>query len=99
MTPMSQHFLLSSKAKTLSLAQVLRLTDEQAEAKFRLVRWPETQGEPVCPKCGCLGAYEARRPNGSPRWRCKGCGADFTITSGTLFHSHKLWLRAYLAAI
>ena len=28
---MSQHFLLSSAAKTLSLAQVFRMTDEQAE--------------------------------------------------------------------
>jgi transposase-like protein len=77
----------------------MRLSDEKAEEIFRNVRWPDTQGEPVCPKCGCLGAYECRRPSGAPRWRCKGCGADFTITIGTLFHSHKLPLRAYLAAI
>jgi transposase-like protein len=38
-------------------------------------------------------------PNGSPRFRCKACKADFTITSGTLFDSHKLPLRTYLAAI
>jgi transposase-like protein len=44
-------------------------------------------------------AYEARRPNGAPRFRCKGCKRDFTITSGTLFASHKLPLRGYLAAI
>jgi len=31
--------------------------------------------------------------------RCKGCKKDFTITSGTLFASHKLPLRGYLAAI
>src|SRR5579862_3269627 len=99
MTPMAQHFLLSRNAKTLTLAEVMRLSDEKAEQIFRNVRWPESQGEPVCPKCGCLGAYECRRPSGAPRWRCKGCRADFTITSGTLFHSHKLPLRAYLAAI
>src|SRR3978361_722486 len=33
------------------------------------------------------------------RFRCKGCKKDFTITSGTLFGSHKLPLRCYLAAI
>jgi transposase-like protein len=33
------------------------------------------------------------------RFRCKGCKKDFTITSGTLFASHKLPLRGYLAAI
>jgi transposase-like protein len=75
------------------------MSDAEAETMFRKVRWPGTQGEPVCPKCGCLGAYECRRPNGSLRWRCKGCVKDFTITAGTLFASHKMPLRAYLAAI
>lgn len=96
---MCQHFLLSRSAKTLSLAQVFRMSDAEAEAMFRKVRWPETDGAPVCPHCGGLEAYECRRPNGSLRFRCKACGKDFTITSGTLFASHKLPLRAYLAAV
>lgn len=75
------------------------MSDEEAETMFRRVRWSETSGEAVCPHCGCLGAYECRRPNGSLRWRCKGCAKDFTITSGTLFASHKMPLRVYLAAI
>jgi transposase-like protein len=95
----SQHFLLSSAAKTLSLASVLRMTDEEAESMFRMVRWPETNGAPVCVHCGGLKPYEARRPNGSLRYRCRACHKDFTITSGTLFASHKLPLRGYLAAI
>jgi transposase-like protein len=77
----------------------MRMSDGEAEMMFRKVRWASTEGEPVCPKCGCLGAYDARRPNGASRWRCKGCGADFSVTSGTLFASHKRPLRDYLAAI
>jgi transposase-like protein len=96
---MSQHFLLSSTAKTLSLAQVLHMTDVEAEITFRKVRWPETDGEPVCPKCGTFPCYDCRRANGSPRWECKACRAGFSITSGTLFASHKLPHRTYLAAI
>jgi transposase-like protein len=96
---MSQHFLLSRPAKTLSLAQVFRMTDTEAEAMFRKVRWPETDGAPVCPHCGGLNAYECRRPNGLLRFRCRACREDFTITSGTLFAFHKLPLRGYLAAI
>ena len=46
-----------------------------------------------------MNAYDCRRPNGAPRFRCRACKADFSITSGTLFASHKLPLRAYLAAI
>jgi transposase-like protein len=95
----SQHFLLSRQAKTLSLAQVFRMSDEDAETAFRKVRWTETDGAPVCPICGGLDAYDCRRPNGAPRFRCRACQKDFSITSGTLFASHKLPLRMYLAAI
>ncbi len=35
----------------------------------------------------------------TPRFRCRACGKDFSITSGTLFASHKLPLRCHLAAI
>src|SRR5713101_4353828 len=96
---MAQHFLLSKAAKTLSLAQVFRMTDAEAETAFKMIRWADTNGTPVCPSCGSVEAYEARRPNGALRFRCKGCKKDFTITSGTLFASHKLPLRGYLAAV
>lgn len=96
---MSQHFLLSKAAKTLSLAQVLRLSDAEAEAMLSKVRWPETDGKPVCPHCGGLEAYDCRRKSGAPRFECRACGKDFSLTSGTLFASHKLPLRTYLAAI
>jgi transposase-like protein len=96
---MAQHFLLSRSAKTLSLATVFTMKDEEAEARFRAIRWPETNGEPVCPHCGSVDAYDCRRLKGAPRFRCKGCRKDFSITAGTLFASAKLPLRCYLAAI
>lgn len=97
--PSGQHFLLSAKARTLSLAQVFGLTDTAAEEVFCRIRWADTDGKPVCPHCGCPTCYECRRPNGASRWRCKACRKDFSVTSGTLFASHKLPLRTYLAAI
>ena len=96
---MAQHFLLSKAAKTLSLAQVIRLSDAEAEAIFRKVRWPDTDGAPVCPKCGVLKPYEYRRETGALAFECRACKAHFSITSGTLFASRKLPLRGYLAAI
>ena len=93
---MAQHFLLSSKARTLSLVRVARMSDEEARATFRALRWHETDGEPVCPACGCLAVYQyASRPI----FKCKGCGKQFSITSGTMFHSRKLPMRDYLLAI
>src|ERR1700736_2062787 len=96
---MAQHFLLTKAARTLSLASVFRMSDSEAEATFRALRGPDTQGEAVFPHCGSLDAYEARRPSGNLRFRCSACRKDFSITSGTLFASHKLPLKGYLAAI
>ena len=95
---MPQHFLLSSRARTLSLARVLNMTNHEAEAVFASIRWPETRGKPVCPCCGCDSSYDCRRPSGAPRWRCKGCGKDYSLTSGTSFAYHKLPISRYLAA-
>lgn len=93
------HFLQSRRARTLSLAEVFRMSEGEAETAFRKIRWHETEGEPVCPECGGLEPYEFRRPTGLLRFRCKACSKNFSITSGTLFASHKAPLRAYLAAI
>ena len=93
---MPQHFLLSAKARTLSLVQVMRMDDAEAEVTFRNIRWPEGV---ACVHCRCPTVYECRRPSGALRFRCKACRKDFSITSGTLFAHHKLALRTYLAAI
>ncbi len=91
-----QHFLFSAKARTLSLVEVARMTDDQAVAMFRAIRWTSTEGAPVCPECGCVACYQyASRPI----FKCKGCGRQFSVTSGTMFSGRKLAIRDYLSAI
>ncbi len=75
------------------------MTDGQAETMFAGIRWVETSGKAICPHCACPSCYEARRPDGALRFRCKGCRKDFSLTSDTLFAFHKMPLRRYLAAI
>jgi transposase-like protein len=75
------------------------MSDEETETVFRKIRWASNNGDPFCPKCGCTIVYDCRRANGTARWRCKACRHSFSITSGTLFHSRKMPLRAYLLAI
>ena len=48
---------------------------------------------------GAKPAAACRRSVDRPRWRCKACRHDFSITSGTLFAWHKLPLRTYLLAV
>jgi transposase-like protein len=96
---MGQHFLLSAAARSLSAAKIMRMSDREVENVFLRLRWPTTDGEPVCPGCGCMICYACRRSANQPRWRCKACRRDFSITSGTLFAWHKLPLRTYLLAV
>jgi transposase-like protein len=93
---MAQHFLLSTNARSLSLARVARMSDEEARDAFRQIRWASTEGAPVCPSCGCLAinSYKCR-----PIFKCKGCEHQFSVTSGTIFASRKLPVRDYLLAI
>lgn len=93
---MSQHFLLSAKARTLSVRKVIELTDDQAFQLFKEVRWGS--GDNVaCPICGTAGKHYFISTR--QQWRCKDCGHTFSVTSGTIFAFHKLPLRVYLAAI
>lgn len=95
---MAQHFLLSSKARTLSLAKVLRLSDVEAYDAFKAIRFASNGGEAFCPKCGAVDLYSL--PNRA-MWRCKAkeCSCQFSVTSGTIFASRKLCIRDILAAI
>ena len=93
---MAQHFLLSAKARTLSLGAIMRMTDDEAHARFVAIRFADNGGAAFCPRCGCTAVYTyaARRI-----WKCKGCAHQFSVTSGTIFASRKLPIRDYLAAI
>ena len=93
---MAQHFLLPAEARILSLKQVFRMGEDAAYEAFRRMRWPETEGEAVCPKCGCLDTCNVTSRR---RFKCVACHAQFSVTSGTIFASRKLSCTDLLAAI
>jgi len=93
---MAQHFLLSTAARSLSLAKVMRMSDEDAYLAFKAIRRANNDGEPFCPKCGCLGIYTYRTRR---LFKCKACFAQFSVTSGSIFASRKMAHRDILAAI
>src|SRR5271157_4148202 len=64
---MAQHFLLSAAARSLSAAKILRMSDHGVENVFLRLRWPETDGKPVCPGCDCKLCYACPRSSGQPR--------------------------------
>ncbi|MDI1279457.1 IS1595 family transposase [Methylobacter sp.] len=93
---MSQHFLLSAKARTLSVCKVMELADDQAFQLFKDVRWGEGS-EVACPDCATVGNHYFSRTR--KQWRCEDCIHTFSVTSGTIFAFHKLPLKVYLGAI
>lgn len=93
---MAQHFLLSAAARTLSLKAVFTMGEDKAYATFRQMRWPETDGEAVCPRCGCVETYDIATRR---RFKCVGCHHQFSVTSGTIFANRKMSFTDLLAAI
>lgn len=93
---MAQHFLLSAAARTLSLKAIYEEGEEAAHRRFCVLRWPETDGAPVCPRCGAREAYmiATRRT-----FKCRACHRQFSATSGTIFASRKLAFVDLLGAI
>lgn len=92
----SQHFLLTAQARTLSLKVIYKGSEAKACETFKRLRWPETDRAPVCPVCGCLDHYEITTRR---RFKCAGCGKQYSVTSGTIFASRKLGFTDLCAAV
>lgn len=74
----------------------MRMSEDAAFETFKGIRWSDNGGEPYCPRCGCLAIYSY---TSRKIFKCKGCNAQFSVTTDTIFASHKLNIRDILAAI
>lgn len=93
---MAQHFLLSAAARTLSLKAIYSEGEEIAYRRFCRLRWPDTEGSPICPLCGCMDVYDVTTRR---RFKCAACHRQFSVTSDTIFASRKLTFVDLLGAI
>ena len=93
---MAQHFLLSAASRTLSLRSIYKAGEDAAYETFCQMRWPETDGEAVCPCCSFDEAYKITTRR---KFKCKACHHQFSVTSGTIFASRKMDFVDLLAAI
>lgn len=93
---MAQHFLLSAASRTLSLRSIYKAGENAAYETFCQMRWPETNGEAVCPVCSNHETYKITTRR---KFKCKNCHHQFSVTSGTIFASRKMAFMDLLAAI
>ena len=59
------------------------------------MRWPDTDGAPICPHCSCVVVYTYRCRR---LFKCKACHRQFSATSGTSLACRKLPVRTLLMA-
>ena len=81
--------------KTLSLVEMIDKydCDEKCRDALEKLRWPAGV---CCTRCGDMDVRELPRQK---RWECKGCGYQFSVTSGTIMHDSHLPLRKWFLAI
>ena len=86
----SPSFRHSKAARTTSFDWLHGLTRETAYEWFKGVRFADNGGAPFCPHCGSTKYYDIKK---RPHWwvcGAKACRKQFSVTSGTVFHSRKL---------
>ena len=76
----------------ISLIDRFNCEDTCREA-LEQARWPDNV---CCTRCGDTSVNELHNQN---RWECKGCGYQFSVTSGTIMHDTHLPLRKWFLAI
>lgn len=81
---------------TITLADLLEKynCEDRCRAYLETLRWP---AGPVCPKCE---SKNTMRVGGREEIvRCKDCNAQFTVTTGTVFHDSHLPLAKWFVAV
>ena len=81
--------------KPLSIVELIDSynCDEKCRDALERLRWPAGVS---CTRCGDMDVLELANQN---RWECKGCGYQFSVTSGTIMHDSHLPLRKWFLAI
>lgn len=90
------HHTSKTKAISMSVVQLVRMTDRQALDMLVKMRWGGWKTV-SCPFCNSVSEHYFRKKE--MRWKCKGCGKTFSVTSRTVFSSLKLDYQVLLASV
>ena len=92
----NSRFHMSKDAVDRSVMEIAKWSDLKCVKHFAKLRWGSTT-RVICPHCN-TGCDHYWYPS-ELRWKCKGCGKKFSVTSGTVFFKHKLSLQDILGAV
>jgi nitrite reductase/ring-hydroxylating ferredoxin subunit len=86
-------FHMSRRAVDCGFEDLEAMSEAQVVGYMAQATWGSTTYMP-CPHCGTLDEHYFS--DTELRWKCKGCGKRFSVTSGTVLADHKLPLRKIL---
>jgi transposase-like protein len=92
---LQNYFGLTAAARAFNPSKFAKMSDVEAYAAFKAIRFADNGGEPFCPRCGCVAVYEF---NCRPVFKCKGCDRQFRVTTGTSFADRKMSFQQILEA-
>lgn len=90
------HFLLSKAAQDFKPRDAAAVKTDEAYERFKNIRFGWTDGVVECPACHSGRPYEL---NSRLMWRCRKCGRQFSVTSGTIFAARKASFQTILHAV
>ena len=93
--PSGQHFSQSKKSRTFPARDLERMTESDVWALFKQIRWSDTDGKPVCPKCKHPESLWLANQH---RRKCKGCRHQFSVTSSTILAYKRMDIREVFRA-
>lgn len=92
----TSRFHMSKDAVDVSVKHFLTLTNRQCVEMMAKIRWGSFK-QVVCPHCNTGAEHYFSRKE--LRWKCKGCGKRFSVTSNTPFAGRRKPLQDLLAAL
>ena len=83
---------------TVSMIEIFQMFPDVETARVYLEaqRW---HGHVVCPHCGCDGNITVRKGKRIGYYRCRDCGDEFTVRTGTIFERSHVPLNKWIYAI
>lgn len=88
-------FPLAADSSPITIEDLRSFDEDTAYRVFCLIRWPDTEGRPICIRCTQANCWEIRRRC----FKCRACRREFSVTTGTVFAFRKMTFRDILVAM
>jgi transposase-like protein len=95
---MGMHYLRTAQYRDFRREQIFKMTELEVIQFFATVRWGCIDKQ-CCPSPSCASFKTHYWRSHRHQWRCRDCGRDFSVTTGTAFAYHKKSLQTIFSGL